>query len=185
MINWAPAGGFPAPPGPAVLAGMSQRGSPSLADASRPGKLTPCGVLGEGTRCRLRLAPLTPHPGFPFDVGRPRQRPQRSKSKTMLALGSLHIPSLHPPTYSTLPLSGLEGIYCRGAQKGRGTVPRPPIPAGPPAQKDTDKYANTFNALRIHGRKKRFSDSQKYYKSHVQAKHTQHRNNNVGIYIRN
>lgn len=56
-----------------------------------------------------------------------------------------------------------------------------------PAEKDTDKYANTFNALRIHGRKKkkRFSDSQKYYKSHVQAKHTQHRNNNVGIYIRN
>lgn len=32
------------------------------------------------------------------------------------------------------------------------------------AEKDTDNSANTFNALRIHGRKKKFSDSQKYYK---------------------
>lgn len=36
--------------------------------------------------------------------------------------------------------------------------------AGLPAEKDTDNSANTFNALRIHGRKKMFSDSQKYYK---------------------
>lgn len=38
-------------------------------------------------------------------------------------------------------------------------------PSESPAEKDTESSANTFNALRIHGRKtKTFSDSQKYYK---------------------
>lgn len=55
-----------------------------------------------------------------------------------------------------------------------------------PAEKDTDNSANTFNALRIHGRKKkRLVIHKNITKSHVQAKHTQHCNNNVRIYIRN
>lgn len=50
---------------------------------------------------------------------------------------------------------------CRGSH---GVEREAGGPGESPAEKDTDNSANTFNALRIHGRKKTFSDSQKYYK---------------------
>lgn len=52
----------------------------------------------------------------------------------------------------------------RGCRGSCGAEQEAGGPAESPAEKDTDNSANTFNALRIHERKKTFSDSQKYYK---------------------